>query len=151
MAAKKLKKSDFKALQKKRSPNSLKLQEKILIVCEGEKTEPNYFMSINRFLPPGVVEIDIYGEGENTLSLVDTAISHKKRVNRKAKSCPLTRPYDQCWVVFDRDSFKADAFDNAIYKAEANDFNVAYSNEAFELWYLLLYVVKVIRTRSLKK
>lgn len=41
------------------------------------------------------------------------------------------------WCVFDKDSFEDDDFDNAIHKAKAKGYNVAYSNEAFELWYLL--------------
>jgi ABC-type Fe3+-citrate transport system substrate-binding protein len=39
--------------------------------------------------------------------------------------------------VFDRDSFKANAFNSAILKAKANGISTAWSNEAFELWYLL--------------
>lgn len=39
--------------------------------------------------------------------------------------------------MLDRDSFPADHFDNAIAKAEANGINAAWSNEAFELWFLL--------------
>ena len=44
--------------------------------------------------------------------------------------------YNQVWCVFDMDSFKAH-FSNAISSAKAKEFKVAYSNEAFELWYLL--------------
>ncbi len=38
-----------------------------LIVCEGEKTEPNYFESLKEALPKGVLEmtnIDIDGTGK---------------------------------------------------------------------------------------
>ena len=44
-----------------------------LIVCEGEKTEPNYFKSLKNALPKGVLEIcefNIDGTGYNTESLV---------------------------------------------------------------------------------
>ena len=42
-----------------------------LIVCEGEKTEPNYFRSfpVNKNL----IRLDIKGEGKNTKSLVEKA------------------------------------------------------------------------------
>jgi hypothetical protein len=40
-------------------------------------------------------------------------------------------------AVFDRDSFTEEQFNNAIIKAEANHINCAWSNEAFELWFLL--------------
>jgi hypothetical protein len=49
-------------------------------------------------------------------------------------------PYDQIWCVFDRDDFPADNFDNAIQMVKSREregFRVAYSNEAFELWYVL--------------
>ncbi|GBC61280.1 hypothetical protein DENIS_2240 [Desulfonema ishimotonii] len=39
------------------------------------------------------------------------------------------------WCVFDCDSFPQ--YNNAIEKAHAKGFRAAYSNEAFELWYLL--------------
>ena len=92
----------------------------ILIVCEGEKTEPNYFRAF------GVTQ-NIYGEGLETIRVLEEA----ERKNRELG------PFDQVWCVFDRDSFPPDHFDNAIHKAESLGFQVAYSNEAFELWYLL--------------
>jgi hypothetical protein len=106
-------------------------RQRILIVCEGIQTEPNYFLSIKNLLPPNIVSIQIEGEGANTLSLVDKA--------RELRDCQLKSDYsfDQVWVVFDRDSFDADAFDNAIRSAEAGGMNCAWSNEAFELWYIL--------------
>ena len=47
------------------------------------------------------------------------------------------KKYDQVWCVFERNSWKADDFNRAITYAEQNGIKVAYSNEAFELWYLL--------------
>lgn len=92
----------------------------ILIVCEGQRTEPNYFKSF-----PVVNKTVIKGTGRNTLSLVDYAISEKKKGD-----------YDQTWCVFDEDSRTQD-FDNAIKKCSSNDIFPAYSNESFELWYVL--------------
>lgn len=102
-----------------------------LIVCEGTKTEPNYFRAIKKELPAHTLEIEILGTGANTLSLVEQAIQHKTKSNRK---------FDSVWLVFDRDSFPDDHFDNAIHKAEANNIKCAWSNEAFELWYLLHFM-----------
>ena len=43
-----------------------------LIVCEGEKTEPNYFESIRLKLPKEMIpKVVVRGTGRNTLSLVD--------------------------------------------------------------------------------
>lgn len=96
--------------------------ERFLIVCEGEKTEPNYFRSFR--VPKDV--IDIYGLGDNTINLVNKAIELKKDDD-----------YDQIWCVFDRNSFPAQNFNAALTVATNNNIKVAYSNEAFELWYLL--------------
>jgi hypothetical protein len=106
--------------------------QRFLIVCEGEKTEPNYFEG---FRVPQLV-VDTVGTGRNTLSLVEEAIRLKGEKEIEALRRGRT-PYDQVWCVFDRDSFDADDFNNAIHKAEAAGFQVAYTNEAFELWYLL--------------
>lgn len=100
-----------------------------LIVCEGEKTEPNYFLELKDSLPIGsVAVIDIEGTGKNTLSIIDECITIRNRSLIK---------YDRDWAVFDRDSFPAVNFNNAIKKASANKINCAWSNEAFELWFLL--------------
>jgi len=39
--------------------------------------------------------------------------------------------------VFDRDSFKTANFNDAFFLAQKNRIKIAYSNESFELWYLL--------------
>lgn len=107
--------------------------QQFLIVCEGAKTEPNYFQE---FHAPPLLVVDAVGTGYNTLSLVEEAIRLKSEKEAEAQQRGKL-PYDQSWCVFDRDSFKADDFNDAIHKAEAAGFQVAYTNEAFELWYLL--------------
>jgi len=46
---------------------------------------------------------------------------------------------DRVWAVFDRDSFPVENFNNAISKGENSKpkIHCAWTNEAFELWYLL--------------
>lgn len=97
---------------------------RFLIVCEGEQTEPNYFKS---FRVPKEV-LDVRGLGDNTLRLVEKAVEFSNAANPH---------YDQVWCVFDRDSFPAEHFNAALDLAERQAIKVAYSNEAFELWYLL--------------
>lgn len=96
-----------------------------LIICEGKKTEPNYFNSF-RILTLSVEEFNVIGLGDNTLSLVEKAKDRKENAN-----------YDYVWCVFDRDSFPPNQFNAAITSAYSHGMYVAYSNEAFELWYLL--------------
>ena len=107
-----------------RQVDARSVKERFLIVCEGEKTEPLYFEG---FRVPGRV-LEVVGTGHNTISLVSQAI---RLIHEEIQDS------DQCWCVFDRDSFDPDDFNNAIRKAEAAGFRVAYSNQAFELWYLL--------------
>ncbi|ARV58041.1 hypothetical protein BZZ01_04795 [Nostocales cyanobacterium HT-58-2] len=97
--------------------------ERFLIVCEGEKTEPCYF---KKFRVPSKVKIYTYGTGENTINVVKKAIELRANDN-----------YDQVWCVFDRDSFPKKDFNNALDLAQREKIEVAYSNESFELWYLL--------------
>jgi hypothetical protein len=108
-----------------------------LIVCEGEKTEPNYFESLKNALPKGVLSVydfKIDGTGYNTESLVKKAIELKTAWENQLGG----RKIDKLWVVFDIDSFKPKAFNTAIEMCN-NQPNVdaAWTNEAFELWYLL--------------
>jgi len=108
----------------KRRKNFRTTRKNFLIVCEGEKTEPNYF---SKFRVPKRV-FDVVGIGANTESLVKKAIEFKNNA---------TISYDDVWCVFDRDSFPAQNFNNAFILAKRNNIHIAYSNEAFELWYLL--------------
>lgn len=101
-----------------------KLVEKptILIVCEGENTEPSYFKQF-RLTSATIKPV---GQGFNTISLVNRAIQIASQGT-----------YEQVWCVFDKDDFPDLDFNNAISIAEANKFSVAYSNQAFEYWILL--------------
>ena len=71
------------------------------------------------------------GQAMNTISLVNKAISIRDTEQKKKHY------YDQCWVVFDKDDFPAKDFNQAITLAQKNGFRVAYSNQAFEYWFLL--------------
>jgi hypothetical protein len=103
-----------------------------LIVCEGEKTEPNYFKSLAETLDWDQVQVEVDPTGMNTQSLVERARKRKSEKNQLGVAS-----FDEIWVVFDRDSFKSDQFDNAIKSADAAGMKAAWSNEAFELWYVL--------------
>ncbi len=54
----------------RRRINVRELRQRFLIVCEGEKTEPNYFRSFR--VPKAVV--DVRGVGRNTVSLIRKAL-----------------------------------------------------------------------------
>lgn len=98
------------------------IRQRFLIVCEGGKTEPNYF---RKFRVPGLV-VQVEGLGMNTISLVQRALELKEQDE-----------YDQVWCVFDKDDFPVKNFNEAIALAKRNVVKVAYSNQSFELWYVL--------------
>ncbi len=114
-----------------------------LIICEGKQTEPNYFnglkQEINRKYGKKVEvlipNIDIKGTGRNTTDLVKYT---QKYVNYSNKV------YGQVWVVFDKDDYSDEQFNQAIKNC---DYNVAWSNPNFELW-LLSHLKRVSRTIS---
>ncbi|MEZ4465183.1 MAG: RloB family protein [bacterium] len=68
----------------------------------------------------------MHGEGDHTLSLVEAA---QRRDD--------LGPFDETWVVLDRDSFPPERFRAALALARSQDIQVAWTNEAFEAWYLL--------------
>lgn len=102
-------------------------KETFLIVCEGQSTEPNYFKSFKVTSARIVVE----GVGCNTLSLVKKTILIIKEEQKKGFY------YNQVWSVFDRDDHPIEQFNKAFHLAKKKKIKIAYSNEAFELWYLL--------------
>jgi hypothetical protein len=108
----------------RRAVNTRPLRPTFLIACEGSKTEPNYFRRFRANI--SVIELDIRGVGDNTLSLVRQTCEWMQEAD-----------YSQVWCVFDRDSFPAEQFNRALELAGQRGIRVAYSNEAFELWYLL--------------
>jgi len=122
------------SLQKQFSYKKKKIEKKrdiiayFLIVCEGEKTEPNYFKGFPKKNGKVIYDIEFEGGGISTLKVVEKAIELRENAKQK---------YDRVWAVFDKDSFKSNSFNSAISKAKANEIGCAWSNEAFELWYLL--------------
>ena len=116
---------------------------RFLIVCEGEKTEPNYFKALiddcksqndgakidkqrTQVVPAAVIG----GGACGTCKLVEKA----KKLEKEYK-CKHQVPFDRVWVVFDKDEYKD--FNKAIADAKKEGMNCAWSNGAFELWFLL--------------
>ena len=122
-------KKDHRLSNLSRRQGVREIKQSFLIVCEGEKTEPDYFKAFRMT----AATIKAVGQAMNTMTLVNKAISIRE-ADQKRK-----RVYDQCWVVFDKDNFPAKDFNQAIQLAEKNGFRVAYSNQAFEYWFLLHY------------
>ena len=107
----------------KRKVNTREVRKVFLIVCEGTETEPNYFRSFP--VPKEVIEIKGIGKSP-------------KNIIKEADSINQNGDYDRVWCVFDRDDWDPEEFNRAIQTGnKKKGFQIAYSNEAFELWYLL--------------
>lgn len=101
-------------------------RQRFLIVCEGLNTEPDYFHQLRQYFRLTAAEIVPVGGAGETIRVVERAQTES------AKS-----RFDQVWVVFDKDDFPADNFDNAVEMAKASGFFSAYSNQSFEYWLIL--------------
>lgn len=136
----------FKKSRKSREICKRKIQkdrsETWLFVCEGTKTEPNYITSLinyaNNFTSQSPLKFKAEGVGKNTETLISSVYEFfectEKFINQKTGI-----PYAKTFVLFDKDSFKDCQFDNAIKMAEAQGYIPIWSNECFELWYILHY------------
>ena len=117
-----------KSLPTKYNIESTSTNKTILITCEGQ-TEKLYFESFP-VLTLKVKAIDL--QGQTKLKLVESTEAIVRKSDVK---------YDEVWCVFDMDIKHGEAeladFDNAINKAVSKKYKVAYSNDAFELWFYL--------------
>lgn len=110
----------------------------IMIVSEGIKTEPYYLRGftkkINAQYKSIIKEerICVYGTGRNTKGLL-------KFVEDKVAKGEWEK-YQNIWLVYDKDDFPEDSFDNTQFSVEGREdkrYKVAWSNECIELWFLL--------------
>ena len=98
------------------------VRQRFLIVCEGEQTEPKYFRA---FQVPGLV-VTIASSARRGAVLIAYTVAQRDAGD-----------YDQTWCVFDRDDLTVAQIDEAFRSAAAAGVQIAFSNQAFELWLLL--------------
>jgi hypothetical protein len=115
-------------------------QEIVLIVCEGGKTEPEYFKMLCDQLHLTAREIHkvtIVGIGGAPLTVVNEAIKRRDmRLEQSRKKLALK--YDHVWAVFDRNGHAN--VKEARNKAKDNHIGVAFSIPCFEFWFILHHV-----------
>jgi len=104
--------------------------QRVLILCEDTESSVLYFKKFKT--NPREVTVECVGTGMNTDGLVEEAIKLKENAEKARK------PYQQIWVVFDKDSFPADHFGRTRDLVRAHrEITLCWSNECFEVWYLL--------------
>lgn len=120
--------ASLKRKQARRSP-----YEMVLIVCEGEKTEPNYFSALINDLQLNTANIVIVknDEGSSPRTIVDFALEEYKK----------EKEYDRIFCVFDKDRHSTYSWTiDKIRKTrlEKNHFILAITSvPCFEFWLLL--------------
>lgn len=134
--------------QRKKAQKAKKLERKqkireelkrIIIACEGEVTEQNYFQ-------------DFFNELilDHQISKTSLVIAKHKHTNPTGvlqdllNELKYDNDFEHKWIVIDRDEERVgggghtkEDFNNAIEQARINKIKVAYSNPSFEIWYLL--------------
>ncbi len=138
MSLKPPKKSDVgkRWMNPRQSKEILIQPEYHLIVTEGTDTEPQYFESIKTRINSKYHEkicLEIYGEGDNTLSLL------KKAQKRALGSSTI---FKHVWIVFDTDDFPPDHINRTVEKClsmtnEETEYHALWSNQCVELWFML--------------
>ena len=122
------------------------LPERHLFVTEGTKTEPNYLNGLidrigQRMGEAARKQFRVIGDGGCTLNLLKKAEAYQKSDADN---------FQHVWIIYDKDDFPADAFDNTVnrcaalnkrYEGEGRDlcFHAIWSNQCIELWFLLHY------------
>lgn len=106
----------------------------ILIVCEGEKTEPNYFTELKNALRLSNANVRVCGRGSDPLSVVNFAIENFRREPE----------FDRIYCVFDRDRHTTyhaalDRIRRARLGKGARIFAIP-SVPCFEFWLLLHFI-----------
>ncbi|MFA5985517.1 MAG: RloB family protein [Methylococcaceae bacterium] len=106
--------------------------DKVLIVCEGSKTEPLYFEELIDHYEINTANVQISGEcGSDPLSVVNHGIALYKK--------ETSDPFDRVYCLFDQDSHNnyQDARNKISSLTPANTFFAIPSVPCFEYWLLL--------------
>lgn len=110
--------------------------DRVLIVCEGEKTEPNYLRELIEHLRLNSANVEVDGSsGSSPVSVWDYAKKYNLDETKKGDA------YDRVYCVIDRDSHTTyNATVEAIRLASPkNTYYAITSVPCFEYWVLLHY------------
>lgn len=119
-----------------RGPPVVEPRKRILVVCEGEVTEPNYLNALKEWKKSPTVEVRVEGPAGDPFTLVTKAKGMKLSAESEAaKRDDETFRWDEVWCCFDVDKF--DNIARARDMAKANGLFLSMSNPCFELWLYL--------------
>lgn len=117
-------------------------RSKVVLACEGRKTEPAYFAGIKEYLRDAALEIVILPHDKpDPHNVVERLVDHVRRLRSQKR---WTKG-DAAFAILDgeehwRSAGQRTRWDEAVRLAERNQIRLAVSNPSFELWYLLHFV-----------
>jgi hypothetical protein len=112
---------------------------KILIVGEGQQTEPNYFRGLRRdpSVSPRFAITVKPGPGYSAEAVVKEAMRRKKDAESKGE----WEAFEEVWCVLDVEGpDKRDSLDAAVALARREGISLCLSNPSFEVWFLSHFV-----------
>lgn len=110
---------------------------RILIVCEGRETEPNYFWGLRdeEALRQKFHVVVQKGQGGSCLAVVKQAIAEMEKAAARGED------YDEVWCVFDvEQAAQREQVSEARTLAGQRDIGLALSMPSFEVWLLAHFV-----------
>lgn len=129
-----------------------------IIFCEDEVCEPIYF----KYFETSKIKVNPIKNQKNMMTNVINALCHCRENNlikdTEDKVCVCIEG-NHVWCVFDRDKEETLAkqlrgnveFDESVKTARSNGLNLAWSNDAFELWILLHFEDFDLNNEEFKK
>jgi len=116
----------------------LVIKHRIHIFSNGELAETKYFQEFKDDLRSHAITVYKLFKHLSPWELIDKVVAKKTELMGKRKFSEEDN--DQCWCVFDVDNYWKDnpkKFAEVLKVARQNGVRLAWSNECFELWYLL--------------
>lgn len=126
-----------KADELKRRAENRAAYDRVLIVCEGSKTEPEYFKDLRNYYQLKSANIEICGE--ECSSAPSSILKYAEQ--RYAEDKNAGNPFDRVYCVFDKDTHHCyqPTLDAIARKREKSTWFAITSVPCFEYWILLHY------------
>jgi len=116
-----------KAQRKRTIKKTKSIAKRVLIACEDTKSSRFYFTKM-------IKDYGLRGKvtfakhiGTNPMKVLEAIKVHLLKDSN----------FDERWIVIDKDSYSKSEFNGTLASAKSLNINVAYANEAYELWILL--------------
>lgn len=115
------------------------VRSRILVVCEGKITEPEYLRAFIRLTRNNLAEVEIVGGAGDPKRIVEHALERRRAADARAqKESDSTLKFDFVWCVFDVDDHPR--LNDARQQARDNGIRLAVSNPCIELWLLIHFI-----------